>query len=337
MKLKIKAINIAMLSLPLIAASCQSDPEVGSLLYPVDNTVVVKGFIDNRSYFPKNEATSEVIQAGEGGKLTTSGDTISLFAEITNPTDKDLTFTLKAVPTTSEGLTALKGDAVSLKTAIVTIKQGEKISAKPFIFSINKESASLKALKNKEKAELVLSLESKDGLDIVQSASTFKWIISKKISNINSIGTLEGKQQIGFEKYDYLDPGYKQKSNILSDGDMSDSNCERFDLDNPNSYAQFNFHEPTEVSGLTLIVPEFSKMGYPEGTMPRVVQIKALVDNKWTDIGEAICPEIKKSPKGWDIVFFNKIKTTQINLTFTDNFSKGKYLYTVLSEVKFYK
>ena len=118
---------------------------------------------------------------------------------------------------------------------------------------------------------------------------------------------------------------------------MSDSNCERFDLDNPNSYAQFNFHEPTEVSGLTLIVPEFSKMGYPEGTMPRVVQIKALVDDKWTDIGEAICPEIKKSPKGWDIVFFNKIKTTQINLTFTDNFSKGKYLYTVLSEVKFYK
>ena len=198
MKLKIKAINIAMLSLPLIAASCQSDPEVGSLLYPVDNTVVVKGFIDNRCYFPKNEATSEVIQAGEGGKLTTSGDTISLFAEITNPTDKDLTFILKAVPTTSEGLTALKGDAVSLKTAIVTIKQGEKISAKPFIFSINKESASLKALKNKEKAELVLSLESKDGLDIVQSDSTFKWIISKKISNINSIGTLEGKQQIGF-------------------------------------------------------------------------------------------------------------------------------------------
>ena len=111
---------------------------------------------------------------------------------------------------------------------------------------------------------------------------------------------------------------------------MSDSNCERFEIDNPNSYAQFKFHEPTEVSGLTLIVPEFSRMGYPEGTMPRVVQIKALVDDKWTDIGEAICPEIKKSPKGWDIVFFNKIKTTQINLTFTDNFSKGELSYTCL-------
>ena len=66
--IKKNIITSMVLLLPLWFVACESEREVGSTLFPEGNSGdIVKAFIDNRCFYPKNYMESTVVQAGNGG------------------------------------------------------------------------------------------------------------------------------------------------------------------------------------------------------------------------------------------------------------------------------
>ena len=64
-------LSVAFLFLLAGLTSCENEPEVESALFPEDeSTHVVKAYIDNYCFYPKNTMQSHLLQLGAGGELS---------------------------------------------------------------------------------------------------------------------------------------------------------------------------------------------------------------------------------------------------------------------------
>lgn len=101
--IKKNIITSMVLLLPLWFVACESEREVGSTLFPEGNSGdIVKAFIDNRCFYPKNYMESTVVQAGNGGDLIAGSEQVDLRVQLTNAAPQDLFFSMKVENSVSD-------------------------------------------------------------------------------------------------------------------------------------------------------------------------------------------------------------------------------------------
>ena len=173
-----------VLLLPLWFVACESEREVGSTLFPEENSGdIVKAFIDNRCFYPKNYMESTVVQTGNGGDLIAGSEQVDLRVQLTNAAPQDLVFSMKVENSVSDAreddVTWLGEDAISFLNQTVTIKKGELESEEMISFTLDEESGSLKELA--ESGMVALSLVTTDAVEISENYSTYLWKVNKEI------------------------------------------------------------------------------------------------------------------------------------------------------------
>ena len=153
----------ALFALVPFFTSCESDPEVGTPLYPVaaENTTAQLAIISD---LPGGN-TQTIKATKTGSSLVIKGDTISFYVKLTHALDKDITVSVKEDPTAATaGSNSFVLDAGSLDilTSSVTILKGTKRSTEP-----------IKAVAKNGTALQKLLTEAKDGVTalVVDSVS----------------------------------------------------------------------------------------------------------------------------------------------------------------------
>ena len=205
--IKKNIITSMVLLLPLWFVACESEREVGSTLFPEENSGdIVKAFIDNRCFYPKNYMESTVVQTGNGGDLIAGSEQVDLRVQLTNAAPQDLVFSMKVENSVSDAreddVTWLGEDAISFLNQTVTIKKGELESEEMISFTLDEESGSLKELA--ESGMVALSLVTTDAVEISENYSTYLWKVNKEITNIDVNGSLKDKTMIDVNSYDVI-------------------------------------------------------------------------------------------------------------------------------------
>lgn len=325
----------AILALPLLFASCDSEPAVGTTLFP-ENTEgnAVKAYIDNRCFYPKNQITTKVVQTIDGSKMFLDGEKVELRVQLTNPSFEDLTFKMKVNnPETEEEKETLLGeDAISFINNTVTVRKGEIESSEMITFTLNKDSESLKAFK--EKGMISLSLVSDNGVEISDNYKTYVWNVTKEVTNINTEGTAKGLEMISFDDYEVLDPYYGSPTEALGDNsdDFWGGGIIRLPYDNEKIALKINMKKENEVSAISF---QALNVDMSWATNPKKLEILAGDDpNQLERVGFAINPKMPTSPEYWDIVFFSPIKAKHIVIIGREAFG-GQII--LISEMRLYK
>lgn len=76
-----------LFAIPLALAACQSEPEVGDLLYPATpETYEAKVYI-NETAMPGNQHTTKVLRTPYG--VQAQADTVSFYVRLTKPVAQD--------------------------------------------------------------------------------------------------------------------------------------------------------------------------------------------------------------------------------------------------------
>ena len=176
--------------LPLFTA-CQSEPEVGSTLYPTEQ----------EKYGPKvyinelaggNEASVEVVQTPVSLVLPEE-DAISFTVKLTVPVAQDVTVTVAA---DDEKAAAYKSDcdvlpasSYQLSKTQVTIPAGKLESTEPIKLQLVESDA----IRNMERTAVVaLSLSAaSQGADVGKNMNTYYAVVNKKVTNFKGQNTEE--------------------------------------------------------------------------------------------------------------------------------------------------
>ena len=88
-------LSVAFLFLLAGLSSCENVPVGESALFPEDeSTHVVKAYIDNYCFYPKNTMQSHLLQLGAGGELSGGDKPVELKVQLTHVATQDLTFSL---------------------------------------------------------------------------------------------------------------------------------------------------------------------------------------------------------------------------------------------------
>ena len=329
MKTMIRKIQFFLLILPFTLVACDSEPEVGSTLYPeIDNSTLVKAFIDNRCFYPKNSIETNIVQTSDGEKLIITSDLVRIRVQLTNAAPKDLTFSMRVdnsvVDAEADEMTLLADDAVSFISQTVTVEKGE-IESKDFIvFALNGDSKSLREFPNK--GILGFSLNTSDDVEISKEYGTYLWKVNKEITNINADGDLKDKTQFAFEDYDVLDPTYHTPIDYLDDPGYSMWNgYVRMYAQNPNIYLQINMKKDFDLAGFSIYPMEL------QGSWdynPKKLEILGGPDEQnLTRIGFAISKQKPSSKDPWEIVFYSPIQVKCLRILVTESYSDNDLVF----------
>lgn len=122
-----------LFAIPLALAACQSEPEVGDLLYPATpETYEAKVYI-NETAMPGNQHTTKVLRTPYG--VQAQADTVSFYVHLTKPVAQDVTVGVAQVDSLASGFaddaTALPAKFTSVVTPSVTIPAGSMVSSAP--------------------------------------------------------------------------------------------------------------------------------------------------------------------------------------------------------------
>lgn len=322
--------------------SCENEPEVGSTLFPEDESAyAVKAYIDNYCFYPKNTMRSHLVQIGAEGELSGDDKPVHIKVQLTHAATQDLTFSLvvdrtKYLPEDEE--TFLLGeDAVSFTTQQVTVYKGEQISREALVFSLNKESESLKTFT--VTGVLSLALVSGDGIEIVPGYDTYVWKVTKEVTNIDTDGDLQGKTMIPVTEYDVLKSSYGdwEPTEDLSDGVNDNYSYIMFysQYEGKNEF-RVQFHEEQPVIGVA--VTPYSEWGDWSMSCSKIELWGGEDAEHLTRIGVAVNSGAKPtSYTPWEVVFFGPVKMKLLKVLVLDNFTKGSSQNVIIPEVRFYK
>lgn len=334
MKLFSKTTILVATALMPFLVSCQSEPEVGSGLYPEEKEdYSAIAFIDNLG----KESYINFTQIVGTKMLEVPKDDLKFKVRLTATADKDLTFNIKVDNSklaTKKGVTSLGEDAVNFSTKTVTIKQGET-SSKDVVITLNKTSKSL--LDMQKDGRIAFTIVSNDGTRVSKQYSHYVWNVTKKQSYINSAGTLDGKTLIPVTDYtipnEYSGSNYIQDENGLFKGSFFN-----FNLNYDDSFININLTNEQEVAGFEFLLP--IKYGYDDVSnfIPtHIIIYGGTNEYNIEKLGEA---SLKKKPttenEAWGIVFSKPIKLKYLRINPTERFDKSTG-YSFISGFKLYK
>src|SRR3712207_4389835 len=306
----LKSVFMAAPTLLLLAA-CQSEPEVGTTLYPTNaDSYEPVAYIDNHAYLPKNMQSNMFIQKGNSPELDTEGCELKFKVHLTAVSDKDLTFNVKLdnskIPATyAESHEVANADAFKIENGTVTVKAGKMESEEAFDIVLDEASKTLQDLAEDKKLMAAFTLESPTDVKLSDKYNTYCWEVNKEIFWINPKGTSEGLQQIDVNTYDVNCGGYGNIGTVLSNG-KEDDHFEYYVSEHPAGFMKIDLRQPTDVraiqftptsliSGRDVLSKFFMKEIIIYGSTVDKDIYRVTADDV-VRLGVATCPKMPESP-----------------------------------------
>ena len=212
----------ALLALVPFFTSCESDPEVGTPLYPVaaENTTAQLAIISD---LPGGN-TQTIKATKTGSSLVIKGDTISFYVKLTHALDKDITVSVKEDPTAATaGSNSFVLDAGSLDilTSSVTILKGTKRSTEPIKAVAKNGTALQKLLTEAKDGVTALVVDSVSGVSVAPQYKSMEVKFAYSETNLKDGGSVSALTALPTTDYAVYDASYNELSD-LSNGSTTD-------------------------------------------------------------------------------------------------------------------
>ena len=212
----------ALLALVPFFTSCESDPEVGTPLYPVaaENTTAQLAIISD---LPGGN-TQTIKATKTGSSLVIKGDTISFYVKLTHALDKDITVSVKEDPTAATaGSNSFVLDAGSLDilTSSVTILKGTKRSTEPIKAVAKNGTALQKLLTEAKDGVTALVVDSVSGVSVAPQYKSMEVKFAYSETNLKDGGSVSALTALPTTDYAVYDASYNELSD-LSNGSTAD-------------------------------------------------------------------------------------------------------------------
>ena len=212
----------ALFALVPFFTSCESDPEVGTPLYPVaaENTTAQLAIISD---LPGGN-TQTISATKTGSSLVVKGDTISFYVKLTHAIDKDITVSVKEDPTAATaGSNSFVLDAGSLDilTSSVTILKGTKRSTEPIKAVAKKGTALQKLLTEAKDGVTALVVDSVSGVSVAPQYKSMEVKFAYSETNLKDGGSVSSLTALPTTDYAVYDASYNELSD-LSNGSTTD-------------------------------------------------------------------------------------------------------------------
>lgn len=212
----------ALFALVPFFTSCESDPEVGTPLYPVaaENTTAQLAIIND---LPGGN-TQTISATKTGSSLVVKGDTISFYVKLTHAIDKDITVSVKEDPTAATaGSNSFVLDAGSLDilTSSVTILKGTKRSTEPIKAVAKNGTALQKLLTEAKDGVTALVVDSVSGVSVAPQYKSMEVKFAYSETNLKDGGSVSSLTALPTTDYAVYDASYNELSD-LSNGSTAD-------------------------------------------------------------------------------------------------------------------
>lgn len=212
----------ALLALVPFFTSCESDPEVGTPLYPVaaENTTAQLAIISD---LPGGN-TQTIKATKTGSSLVIKGDTISFYVKLTHALDKDITVSVKEDPTAATaGSNSFVLDAGSLDilTSSVTILKGTKRSTEPIKAVAKNGTALQKLLTEAKDGVTALVVDPVSGVSVAPQYKSMEVKFAYSETNLKEGGSVSALTALPTTDYAVYDASYNELSD-LSNGSTTD-------------------------------------------------------------------------------------------------------------------
>lgn len=212
----------ALFALVPFFTSCESDPEVGTPLYPVaaENTTAQLAIISD---LPGGN-TQTISATKTGSSLVIKGDTISFYVKLTHALDKDITVSVKEDPTAATaGSNSFVLDAGSLDilTSSVTILKGTKRSTEPIKAVAKNGTALQKLLTEAKDGVTALVVDSISGVSVAPQYKSMEVKFAYSETNLKEGGSVSALTALPTTDYAVYDASYNELSD-LSNGSTAD-------------------------------------------------------------------------------------------------------------------
>ena len=325
----LKSMSAALL-LPLALTACQSEPEVGSTLYPSEgDEYKAVAYIDNHLYNPKNSMKTVYAQAGTSPNLELPGDTLRLHVKLTAAADKDLTFNLridntKLSQTETENVQVVGDDAYKLERKTVTVKQGRLQSDEAFEVVLNDKSKTLLEMKDGGKGLTAFTFDGSDGIKLSEKYNTFRWELGKEVHWVNPNGTVDNLKMLDVHSYDVL-TNYSMPGMELSDDNKD--NYARFLIGtHKTSWLRVNLHEETPIAAIQLTPAGMFWGDRLYVLFMKEVEVLGSNDGEtYFRLGYATCPFVPTAAQEpWNIVFYSAQPVKYLGIRTISTFSSSQ-------------
>lgn len=311
-------------------ASCQSEPEVGSTLYPTaEENYSAKAYL----YTGSSEG-NKVTLSGEKSStvVTLAGDSAVFYVRLSSPAEKDVTVTLAA---TSDSVTAssseevMSTEAISLSKTTVSIAKGQQIAAEPIVIKLVNGDAlkNLTMLKNGVTSVIIKSV---DGAAVAKTSTKVVVATNFTFDNINASGTLNTSKQIALNNYTMSTSLNNVNAGKLNDG-RKDTYVYTYTYYEPEFTMAFN--NTKTVSGVGILC-DYTDYGYGV----KKVAVSTSVDGKtWISMGTATASTTYDDNTPFPVVFTAPVTCKYVKVKVLESFSTETYPRFLITEMTAYE
>lgn len=320
---------LALLALPLLVAACQSDPEVGSTLYPTS----AENY-DAKAYINTNTPTGGIFSLRVFKTPTGSvvpNDTATFYVQLNRPVAQDVTVTLKEASdkaTKANGADLLQTGSINIINPTVVIPQGQTRSTLPVKVALVKGASLDKLVAAGKNGATAIVIESAQGVAVGSNYNKVQINARLQSTNIVAGGKVDDLTEIASYTYGLYD-SYNRELAQLKDGDMSNyySIYLRY-----NPKLVFTFDGSTTVAGISIYPTTYESYQYYFVTQARVETSNDY--RTWTDQGTISLPSPIEDIVPLHIRFYSPVTPMYMRVVPTKTFS-GSYM--AIGEVKLYK
>ena len=322
----------SVLAASLVAAtlaSCQSEPEVGSTLYPTaEENYSAKAYL-----YTGTSDSNKLLLAGEksASAVTLTGDSAKFYVRLSSPAEKDVTVRLAA---TSDGVEAnsseevMSTDAISLSKTSVTLAKGQQVSEPIVVKLVNGDALkNLAMLKNGVTSVVIKSV---DGAETAKTSTKVAVATNFSFNNINASGTLDTDKQIALTDYKMSTSLNNTNASKLNDGN-NDTYVYTYTYYEPEFTMEFNGTK--KISGVGILC-NYTSYGYGV----KKVAVSISLDGKtWIKMGTATTATQYDDETPFPIVFNTPVTCKYVKLTILETFDTSEYPRFLIGEIGAYE
>ena len=311
-------------------ASCQSEPEVGSLLYPTpEENYSAKAYLFTGTSEGSKLSLSAVKSAST---VTLNGDSAMVYVRLSSPVEKDVTVTVAA---TSENVTptgaeeVMGADAISLSRTTVTIPKGQQIAAEPIVVKLVNGDA-LKNLTMLKNGVTSVVIKSVDGVALASTSTKVLVATNFSFDNINPSGTLDADKQVELADYTMSTSLEGTDATVLNDGD-NDTYVYQYIYYEPEF--TMSFRNAKTLSGISVLC-NYTASGY--GVKQLLVAVS--MDGKtWLNMGTASTDTSYDDNTPFPVVFSTPVTCRYVRIKVLDTFDNSEYPRFLIGEIGAYE
>lgn len=311
-------------------ASCQSEPEVGSSLYPTAE----ENYASKAYLYTGSSEGNKVTLAGKKSAtaVTLAGDSALFYVRLSSPAEKDVTVTLAATSdgvATSSSEEVMSTDAISLSKATVSIAKGQQEAAEPVVVKLVNGDA-LKKLTMLKNGVTSVVIKSVDGAAAAKTSTKIVVTTNFTFDNINASGSLNTAKQIALTDYTMSTSLNNATASNLNDGN-TDTDVYSYVYYKPEFTMAFK--NARTVSGIGILC-SYTSYGYGV----KKVTVSVSNDGKtWNSMGTATTSTSYDDSTPFPVVFATPVTCKYVKIKLLESFSTATYPLFSICEMTAYE